>query len=140
MGNDFMKYMAVGSRRLCGICVAKLQVGFPLALPASMAEARQPSLPNGLPATGVPKACLSNKPLALGPTVLYGSQRPFEMTSASSLKSPCRMRAVGTVKFLYPSRCSLVKSLEKKKNVLSLPLYTCGRTTGPPTVKPKLLK
>src|SRR2546430_1723088 len=100
MGNDCMKYMAVGSRRLCGICVAKLQVGFPLALPASMADAMQPSLPNGLPVTGVPNACRSNNPFALGPTDVYGSQRPFEITSASSLKSPWRMRAVGTVKFL----------------------------------------
>src|SRR5712692_5863662 len=115
--------MAVGSSMPPGICVAKLHVEMPLAAPASTDDARQPWLPKGLPATGVPKAVRWNRPvLGSGPTVVVGFQSPPETTLGSSLKSPWRIFAVGTVYTWLPRRCSLVWSHEKKKNVLSLPL------------------
>src|SRR5579864_959874 len=93
-----MKNMAAGSRRLWGICVAKLQVGFP----DSTAAFVQPSEPNGLPGIGVPKAVRENSPLEFGPTVEYGSHTPKLSDDGSSLISPVRMRAVGTVNTWCP--------------------------------------
>src|SRR5579864_89728 len=102
-----MKNIATGSSRFWGIWGEKLQVGFPAAVPASTAVFMQPSAPNGLPGTGVPNAVRVNKPLELGPAVLYGSQRPKLDVAGSSLKSPLRMRAVGTVNTWDPFRCRI---------------------------------
>src|SRR5579863_3855875 len=102
-----MKYIATGSSMLLGICGEKLQVGFPIVCPASTAVFRQPFEPNGLPGTGVPNAWRVNKPLELGPTVLYGFQRPPLTVDGSSLKFPCRIRGVGTVNTCEPFRCKI---------------------------------
>src|ERR1051326_7503115 len=115
--------MPIGSSLLFGICVEKLHVLNPPDAPASTAEFMHPSFPNGLPATGVPKACLSNIPEEFGPAVLYGSQMPLETEFGSSLKFPWRISGVGTVKtWLLSSRCRIWASAETKKNVLFLPL------------------
>src|SRR5689334_22354053 len=98
-----MKNIAAGSSRLCGICVEKLQVG----LPDSMAVFVHPSAPNGFPGIGVPKAVRVYIPLEFGPTVLYGSQSPLLAIVGSSLKSPLRMRAVGTEKTCEPAKCRI---------------------------------
>ena len=87
-----MKNMAVGSKRFAGIAVAKLQLVPPEAFTC---EARQPL---GLPAAGVPKAVGQIVPARSGPLVLKGSQIPYVAVLGSSLKSPFRIAAVGTLK------------------------------------------
>src|SRR5215469_5358080 len=64
---------------------------------------------------------------------------PWESTNGApinSLKSPVLSFAVGTVDVVTPPCVWRYCSHEKKKNVLSRPLYRCGMITGPPSVPP----
>src|SRR5579864_3732472 len=102
----WMKPLGVGMDP--GRLVAKRQVEFVGFTANCVAGSINPVQPLGV--IGVPKAERAKLPWLSGPMVEYGLKIPYCERLGTSLKSPARMRTVGTVSTCVPIRCRMLVS------------------------------